>query len=220
MAEATGFLYPFLGDAPNDPATLLADLSRSAAAKLVESIELRRTTLLELDVPIREAAAAVARAIDAGGRLFAIGNGGSATDAEAFVARCAATTPELPARSLATEPAVLTALANDIGVDAIFARQLAACARAGDVVVAFSTSGGSTNVLASLEEAKRRGILTVGIVGYGGGAMRAAVDHCLAVQSQSVHRVQEAQTAVTGVLVSTIAAAVGGRDPRGTRGVA
>lgn len=204
MAERTGFLYPFLEPGEDDPASLLEDLAKSAGAKWTESGALRRDTLTALDETLSLAARAVAERIDTGGRIFAFGNGGSATDADAFVEHCAEVEPALPARSLSAQPAVLTALANDIGVDAVFARQLAACAGAGDVAVAFSTSGGSTNVLAALDEARRIGVLTIGIVGYGGGAMRQHADHCLAVRSESVHRIQEAQTEIASVLVSRI----------------
>lgn len=204
MAERTGFLYPFLEAGDDDPGSLLEDLARSASAKWVESSTLRRDSLASLDGTLRGAAGDAAERLSAGGRMFAFGNGGSATDAGAFVEHCAEASPPLPARSLSAEAAVLTALANDIGVDAVFGRQLAACARQGDVAVAFSTSGGSTNVLRALDEARRLGVLTIGIVGYGGGATRDHVDHCLAVQSESVHRIQEAQTEIALALVSMI----------------
>lgn len=205
MAEATGFLYPFLDAAADDPAALLVDLSRSAAAKWDESQALRRRSLAELDTELVTAAAAVAERVRAGGRIFAFGNGGSATDSAAFVQCCATAVPHpLPGLSLAAEPAVLTALANDIGIDAIFARQLAAHGRRGDVVVAFSTSGGSSNVLAAVDHARSAGILSVGIAGYGGGALKVAVDHCLSIRSDSVHRIQEAQTAIASTLLTLI----------------
>lgn len=205
MAERTGFLYPFLDDAVDDPASLLADLGRSAVAKWEESVDLRVSTLVDLHVVLAAAAAAVAERLRAGGRVLVFGNGGSATDAEAFVQICLDATPRpIPALCLAAEPAVLTALANDIGVDAIFARQVAAHGRGDDVVVSFSTSGGSTNVLAALDRARALGLETVGIVGYGGGAMRSHVDHCLAVRSDSVHRIQEAQTSISEAFVAAL----------------
>ena len=97
---------------------------------------------------------------------------------------------------------MLTALANDVGFDVVFARQVAARARAGDIALGLSTSGGSENVLAGFTEARRRGLLTVGICGYDGGAMAASgdVDHCLVVRSDSVHRIQEAQDAVVSAI--------------------
>lgn len=204
MADRAGFLYPFLDPESEDPKALLADLASSATAKWAESRELRRTTLAALDDVLRDAARAVASRLNQGGRLFAFGNGGSATDAEAFVEACATCAVPLPARSLASDAAVVTALANDIGVDAVFARQLAATARSGDIAVGFSTSGGSTNVIAALDQARRDGLLTIAIVGYGGGALRDRVDYCLGVASDSVHRIQESQAAVAATLVAMI----------------
>lgn len=205
MVEATGFLYPFLDAAALDAADVLADLGRSAAAKWDESRTLRQRALVELEEALAQAAIAAADRVHAGGRILAFGNGGSATDASAFVRMCDdAEARSLPAVSLAAEPAVLTALANDIGVDVIFARQLAAHGRPGDVAIAFSTSGGSANVLAAVEHARDAGILTIAIAGYGGGALRLRVDHCLRIDSDSVHRIQEAQTAVAAELVARI----------------
>jgi D-sedoheptulose 7-phosphate isomerase len=104
----------------------------------------------------------------------------------------------LPARSLVDDQAIVTALANDVGFELVFSRQLIAHARPGDIAMGFSTSGSSTNVLRAMGEARRRGVLTIGLAGYGGGAMAASgqLDHCLVVESDSVHRVQEAQAAL------------------------
>jgi D-sedoheptulose 7-phosphate isomerase len=100
--------------------------------------------------------------------------------------------------SLVDDRAVLTALANDIGFELVFSRQIIAHAAGGDIAVGFSTSGDSVNVLRGLEECSRRGLLTIGLSGYEGGAMAAspAVVHCLVVRSESVHRIQEAQNAL------------------------
>ncbi len=201
------FLYPMLEGHDDEPAdrsgavaSLLADLRSSAAAKAEESATLREATLRSLAAELDRAADAMADALTTGGRIFCFGNGGSATDAAGLAALF--TSPlwgrPLPARSLSSDPAVLTALANDIGVEAVFSRQLIAHARPGDIAVGLSTSGGSANVLQALAQARRTGLLTVGLAGYGGGAMRSSLelDHCLAVDAQSVHRTQEAQSAV------------------------
>lgn len=209
MAERTGFLYPFLEEEVTDPSVLLADLVRSAAAKWTESTALRRSVCASHDEELRRAASAVSRRIGAGGRLWAFGNGGSAADAAAFAERCRRATPQpLPARSVATDAAVLTALANDIGTEAIFTRQLEACARAGDVAVAFSTSGGSANVLAAIRHCGQAGILVLGLTGDGGARLGDGVDHRFVVRAASVHRIQEAQTALSIELVAAIARAV------------
>lgn len=200
----SSFLYPMLDEQQPDAPALLADLARSAQAKAVESERTRAATLAQLAPELDRAADAMADAFVAGGRLFCFGNGGSATDAAGLAALFASPTDgvSLPARSLVADPAVLTALANDVGVDVLFTRQLIAHARAGDIALGLSTSGGSTNVLAAFVEARRRGLLTVGLAGYGGGAMRTSgdVEHCLAVDAQSVHRTQETQSAVAHAL--------------------
>lgn len=203
MTSSGGFLYPMLGEERVDPAALLADLARSAQAKAQESARTRARALSDGAEELDRAAAAMARCFAAGGRLFAFGNGGSATDAAGLAAlfTSPATGWPLPARSLVSDCAVVTALCNDIGVAAVFARQLLAHGRAGDIALGLSTSGGSANVLTALAEGGRHGLLTVGLAGYGGGAMReAGLDHCIAVDTQSVHRTQEAQSALAHAL--------------------
>lgn len=201
MTEATGFLYPFLDAEERDAPSLLADLAASARAKAAESAALAAETLEREATTIDAAAAAMAQRFADGGRLLAFGNGGSACDADAVVARARAL--GRPAVSLAADHAVVTALANDVGFENVFARQVAARAGAADIALAISTSGGSANVLAALAEARRRGLLTVGVCGYDGGAMAASgdLDHCVVVRSASVHRIQEAQDAVLAVLL-------------------
>jgi D-sedoheptulose 7-phosphate isomerase len=198
------FLYPMLDTGERDPAALLADLARSAEAQAADSLRTRSTTLAHLAADLDRAADAMARSFAAGGRLFCFGNGGSATDAAGLAALFASPADgrSLPARSLVADPAVLTALANDIGVEVLFVRQLIAHGRAGDVALGLSTSGGSANVLKAFTQARRLGLVTVGLAGYGGGAMRTCddLDHCLAVDAQSVHRTQEAQSAVAHAL--------------------
>jgi D-sedoheptulose 7-phosphate isomerase len=148
--------------------------------------------------------------------LLAFGNGGSATDAEGAVSlfRNPRRGRPLPAMSLVDDRAVLTALANDIGFEVVFSRQIIAHGRAGDIAVGFSTSGGSQNVLRALEEAWRRGLMTVGLSGYDGGAMAAseAVGYCLVVRSDSIHRIQEAQDALVLQLWSTVQLKLGNRS--------
>ena len=197
--EPTGFLYPFIEAEERDPARLLSDLAASARKKMEESCRLRGTTLQDCESLMAAAAAGMADRFRHGGRLFAFGNGGSATDADGTVAlfRDPPAGRPLPARSLVADPAVLTALANDVGYDLVFSRQIIAHAHAGDIAIGFSTSGGSVNVIRAFEEASRRGLLTIGLCGYDGGAMAssAALDYCLVVRSDSVHRIQEAQDA-------------------------
>jgi D-sedoheptulose 7-phosphate isomerase len=208
--EPTGFLYPFIESEERDSDSLLRDLSHSAAQKMAESSALRTATLDRCGDELEEAASAVAERFRRGGRLFAFGNGGSATDAEGSVDlfRRPPRGRPLPALSLVDDRAVLTALANDVGFDLVFSRQIIAHARAEDIAIGFSTSGDSVNVLHGLEEASRRGLLTIGLSGYEGGAMAGsgAVAHTLVVRSESVHRIQEAQNALLLQLWSLVQA--------------
>lgn len=195
--EATDFLYPFIDANESDADALLADLTASAQSKAAESIALRQASLKATALLIDSAAAEMARRFAAGGRLFCFGNGGSSTDA-ATLAELFARPPSgrpLPAWSLTADQAVLTALGNDVGFDLVFARQLIARARPGDIAIAMSTSGNSADLLAGLREARRRGLYTIGFAGYDGGkfAENADVDTTLLVRSQSVHRIQESQ---------------------------
>jgi D-sedoheptulose 7-phosphate isomerase len=200
MSEPTSFLYPFIDAEERDTSGLLVDLAASARAKMTESDALRRATLEQCAGALRVAAGAIAGRIRRGGRVFTFGNGGSATDAEgtAGLFRDPPSGRPLPAICLVDDRAVLTALANDVGFELVFSRQLIAHARAGDVAIGFSTSGDSVNVMHAMEEAARRDVLTVALSGNAGGAMAAssAVDHCFVVRSASVHRIQETQDAL------------------------
>ena len=200
----TDFLYPFIEGDERDADSLLAELARSADGKWAESAALREETLSRSGEQLRTAAAAMAERFASGGQLFTFGNGGSSTDADG-VAQLFTKPPwgtALPARSLAADQAVLTALSNDIGFDVVFSRQLIAYARAGDIALGLSTSGNSDNLLMAFAEARKRGLLTVGLAGYDGGRMGASDDleHCFVARSQSVHRIQEAQSALAHAL--------------------
>lgn len=200
MSEPTGFLYPFIEGDERDTTGLLADLAASARGKIADSRTLRTATLARCAAVLADAGQAMAHRFQHGGRLFAFGNGGSATDAEsaASLFRNPPFGRPLAAVSLVADPAVLTALANDVGFDLVFSRQLIAHARPGDIAIGFSTSGDSVNVLRAFDEATRLRLLTVGLCGYEGGAMATSdhVEHCMVVASDSVHRIQETQSAL------------------------
>jgi D-sedoheptulose 7-phosphate isomerase len=195
--EPTNFLYPFIDAQEDDADSLLADLTASAQAKAAESLALRRSTLEANTKLLGRAAAEMARRFAAGGRLFTFGNGGSCTDSTTL-AKLFARPPigkPLPAWSLTADQAILTALGNDVGYELVFARQLIARAKAGDIAIAMSTSGSSPNLVAALREARHRDMYTIGFAGYKGGVFASSpdVDACFVVLSQSVHRIQEAQ---------------------------
>ncbi|MDQ3925789.1 MAG: SIS domain-containing protein [Actinomycetota bacterium] len=202
---ASSFLYPFLGGKEQQLEEVVEEVQGSMLQK-IEEVNGMRAAAAETEVVVISAiAAAVAERLERGGKIIAFGNGGSATDANDLVADCVAPPPgfsPIPAVSLSAEPANITAIANDIGSEAIFARQLIAHARSEDVAVGISTSGGSANILAAFAEARRRGLLTVGIVGYDGGRIvsERLADHAVVVRSDYIPRIQEVQASIYHVL--------------------
>jgi phosphoheptose isomerase/hydrogenase maturation factor len=198
--EPSDFLYPFIESDERDRAPLLADLARSAEDKAMDSRRLAAATIAEAEATLDTVAAAVVERAALGGVVLTFGNGGSATDARGLASLFTAPPRGRPlaARSLVDDPAVLTALANDVGFDLVFSRQVIAHGRPPDIALGFSTSGDSVNLLHAFAEARSRGMLTVAIVGGGGGRCASSpdVDHCVIVRSDSVHRIQEAQAEI------------------------
>ncbi len=205
----SSFLYPFLGSAKQDTEGIVDDVAESIVNKAAEDERLRREAAEELSSELAEAAAVIRGAAAAGGQVITLGNGGSATDANDFAYDCMNPPKRLrpiPAVSLAAEAANLSAIGNDIGVEAIFLRQLIAQARGHDVVVAFSTSGSSKNIVAALQEARKRALQTVAFVGYDGGdiAERGLADHLFTVRSDYIPRIQEIHASLYHVLRDAI----------------
>jgi D-sedoheptulose 7-phosphate isomerase len=228
-------LYPFLYSDTSDLSAVLDQVRASTVAKAAEIGELRRAVAERDGARLEECAREAAARFGAGGRLFAFGNGGSATDAQQLATlflnpgggareegapgggareegapgggvlggrapgRAA---PPLPAFGLANDTSVVTALCNDVGVEVVFARQLAAFGGRNDIAIGLSTSGNSANLLRAFDEASRRGMLTIGLAGYDGGKMAEldSIDYLFVVPSSSVHRIQEAQTTIYQVL--------------------
>jgi D-sedoheptulose 7-phosphate isomerase len=205
-AGASSFLYPFLAEREHDLDAVVDDVRRSVLAKADEVEHLRRQTLDENRDELVAAAAALRACFDADGRLLALGNGGSATDAMDAVAdfRCPPDPRWVPRRAidLTEDPAILTAIANDIGTEAIFARQVIAHGREGDALLAISTSGNSANVIAALVEARQRGLHTIALVGYDGGrvASEQLADDVVVTRSEHIPRIQEAQASAYHLL--------------------
>ena len=205
----SSFLYPFLGKGQQPLEEVVSEVQGSMLQKMQE-VNILRTAATESEArAISGTAAAVSERLERGGKLIIFGNGGSATDANDLVSDCVDPPPgfeEIPAVSLSAEPANITAIANDIGTEAIFARQLIAHARPEDVAVGISTSGGSANILAALAEARKRGLLTVGVVGYDGGRIVAErlADHAVVVRSDYIPRIQEVQASIYHVLRGVI----------------
>jgi D-sedoheptulose 7-phosphate isomerase len=192
-------LYPFLYSDSSDIDAVLEQVRQSTVAKTEEIIELRREVLDRDGERLLRCAADMAARFAAGGRLFAFGNGGSSSDAQRlatlFLNPGQGPQP-LPAFALTSDSAIVTALCNDIGVEVVFSRQIAAFSRKQDIAVGLSTSGNSDNLLRAFDEASRRGLMTVGIAGYDGGKMAELeyLDYLFVAPSASVHRIQEAQT--------------------------
>lgn len=192
------FLYPFLGQQKQETQPIREQVAESIRVKVAEDARLREQVAKEQAENIANAVLAIAERVRQSGKLILFGNGGSATDANDWAIDCvdppASYTP-VPAISLSFEPANITALANDVGTEVIFLRQLIAQARPADVAIGISTSGGSKNVIIALEEARKRGLLTVALLGYDGGEIvrRGLVDHAIVVRSDYIPRIQEVQ---------------------------
>jgi len=191
--------------------TILGAL-RAAAALLAR---------MEADAPLQQAAndAAMAciTALRAGRKLMICGNGGSAADAQHWagelVSRFHYDRPGLPAIALTTDTSILTAIGNDYGYERVFARQVEALGRKGDVLYGISTSGNSPNVVAALEAARAQGLVTIGFTGQGGGKMLALCDICIRIPSDSTPRIQEGHEVLGHAICGMIEAAIFPRTP-------
>jgi D-sedoheptulose 7-phosphate isomerase len=157
---------------------------------------------------VEACARAMAAAFDGGGRMFVMGNGGSACDAAhiavEFSHPIVEKRPALPALALGNDVALLTAVANDQEFALAFAQQIRLLGRPGDIAMGISTSGKSASVVRGLQAAREVGMLTVGLGGRDGGRLPAICDHALVVRSYSIHRVQEVHTALLHVLWDAI----------------
>jgi len=210
---ASGFLYPFLSEQRSESsAALIESVAASIAAKVADAAALRRAVADRCAGAIAQAIELIGARVAAGGQILAFGNGGSATDATDFALDCVVPedgSPPVPAISLSLEPAILTAVANDVGTEVTFVRQLIAHGRSGDVAVAFSTSGGSKNVVAALAEARKRDIATIALLGYDGGEVVRAnlADVAIVADCDYIPRIQEVQATVYHVVREGLARA-------------
>jgi D-sedoheptulose 7-phosphate isomerase len=203
-AGASSFLYPFLDERETDLDAVLEDVRRSVLMKAADVGALREQTLTDNASVLAAAADALRVSFGRGGKLLALGNGGSATDAMDVVADIRA--GGHPAIDLTEDPGILTAIANDIGVEAIFSRQVIAYGAPGDVLLALSTSGNSGNVIHALAEARRRDLATIAMVGYDGGRVlgEGLADHVVVTRSEHIPRIQEAQASAYHALVELV----------------
>jgi len=176
-----------------DAAAVAERILLGSAAALREAAE-------TLPPRVASAAELVTKALSGGSKVLLCGNGGSAADAQHIAAELAGRLKRdrkgLPALALTVNASVLTALSNDYGYDMVFARQVEAIGVAGDVLVAISTSGASPNIVKALEEAKSRGLVTIGLMGPGDAPMEALCDVAIRAPGSDPQRIQEVHIAV------------------------
>ena len=202
---AAEFLYPFLGREKQPTGDVIAEVASSIQMKVADDAKLRAQVAAEEAEQIGNAVSAISERIRRGGKLIIFGNGGSATDANDWAIDCVSPPSgwkPIPAVSLALEPANITAIANDVGTEVIFLRQMIAQAQPEDVAIAISTSGGSRNLIMPLEEARKRNLLTVALLGYDGGEInrRELAEFPLIVRSDYIPRIQEIQASIYHVI--------------------
>ena len=177
-------------------------------ATLADTIALHERVKQSDLQPVLAAAAAIVEALGRGGKLLLFGNGGSAADAQhvaaELVGRFQATRAALSAIALTTDTSVLTSVANDEAFASVFARQIEALGREGDVALGISTSGRSPNVVSALDAARTRGLRTIALTGRDGGAVGRAVEIHINVPSDSTARVQEVHRTLLHVICDLV----------------
>jgi len=210
-SEYERLFYPYLFEKKTiNTDEVMAQIRHSTLLKCREMADLRRATLEHTGSHIIVAAREMAYAFAHGATLLAFGNGGSSTDAQDLV--CELLNPPfpgmapLPALALTADSAIITALGNDVGFETVFARQIIAFGRKGDIALGISTSGNSANMLLAFEQAKKQGLLTVALTGYDGGKMAHSpgVDICIISPGDHIPRIQEAQATVYHALLELI----------------
>lgn len=199
-------LYPFLHGQKQDAGVLDRALLESVRQKSEDSAQTKRRFFERNGPAVVAVAHAIADVYRRDGRLFSMGNGGSSCDAAhiavEFLHPITAGRPALTAINLVADTAMMTAVGNDVGIAHIFVRQVIAQARRGDGLIGVSTSGNSENLMTAFAKAREMGVVTIGLSGHDGGRMAAAgaLDHCLVVESDSIHRIQETHVAIYHIL--------------------
>lgn len=203
--ETLKSLYPFLHGRKQVPAAMNAALLEAVEEKVGRHRDVVSAFFATNSQAVIDAAGAIARVYRGGGRLFTMGNGGSSCDAAhvavEFQHPVTAGRPALTAIDLSADRTMLTAVANDVGFDHIFVRQIIAQGHSGDGLIGLSTSGNSKNLVKAFVKAREIGLTTIGLAGMTGGAMSTiGLDHCLVVDSDSIHRIQECHVAIYHIL--------------------
>lgn len=189
------------------------DLEAFFKAEFAEHHDVARRAEATLSGSFAAFVRACTKSINAGGKLMFFGNGGSAADAQHLATeltiRYKRDRAAIAAIALTTDTSALTAAGNDLGFERIFARQIEALGKPGDVVIAISTSGKSPNVIAALKQARSMRLVTAAFGGKGGGAMAPLVDHLLAVPSATTARIQEMHIALGQMLCAALEVELG-----------
>ena len=184
---------------------LREELIRSVAA---ESLQVKKDFFARSAPDVARAAGIIIESMRTGGKLLICGNGGSAADSQHMAAelafRMGRERGALPAIALTTDTSLLTAISNDSSFDRVFARQIEAFGRAGDVLLLITTSGNSSNIVAAAQEARRVGIAIIGLLGGDGGRVAALVDQALIVPHRVTPRVQEVHLVVEHLICQLI----------------
>lgn len=210
------FLYPFLGQEKQQTIDVAGEVATSIQMKAADDAALRERMARDASELVGNACSAIAERIERGGKLIIFGNGGSATDANDWAIDCIAPPAgyhAIPAVSLSLEPANISAIANDVGTDVVFLRQMFAQARPDDVAIGISTSGGSRNVIMALEEARKRKMLTIALLGYDGGEIvrRGHADFPIVVHCDYIPRIQEVQASIYHVMRESLEMLIHGK---------
>lgn len=201
--------YPFLHEEQKRPEELTEQLTFSLLEKARESVAVKTRFFEENKETIIAASLDLAKAFHRGRKLLVCGNGGSATDAQhvavEFMHPVTVGRKALPAICLTNDMAMVTAVANDVGFDDIFSRQIIALGSEGDVLLGISTSGNSENLMHAFATARQMKLITVGFAGDDGGKMdqmhnRGLLDYCLTVPTSSIHRIQETHVALYHIM--------------------
>lgn len=179
------------------------------AKSFKESISAKEKFLTKKNISlVASAAEMIAESFKSGGKLLIVGNGGSAADAQhlaaEFVNRFVIERPPLPALALTTDTSTITSIGNDYAFDQSFSKQVRALGRAGDVLLAISTSGNSPNILKAVETAKALDIKVIGLTGKGGGALAEGSDILLDVEAKATARIQEVHITICHILCELV----------------
>ena len=198
-------LYPFLHGKKQDPVSMNSALLESVVQKAANHHDVIDAFFAKNRQQVVNAAGAIADVYRRNGRLFTMGNGGSSCDAAhvavEFLHPITAGRVALTAIDLTADRTMMSAVANDVGFEHVFVRQVIAQARAGDGLVGLSTSGNSDNLVKAFLKAKEMGVTTIGLAGMSGGEMaKIGLDHCLIVETDSIHRVQECHVIIYHIL--------------------